>query len=282
MNYPSVTMSSIEQITSGIAGIDIPNSPPLSNMAPAIPEVSAQVFLDNLPLYRPQEHKEECMTIFDEIKQSGAHGGKWPSTTWGILELPYSNMTLILSNDLNQHMEYFAMSAIFADIDREKNYLQKNQKHGPVIIKLYTNYSPCWGCAQALINFKQALFSLKKCDLNLEIIAAAPYNCYRTSCLKCQNLFYKEYKFQEFSNNTYGLQKLKENLISVRAFGYQDWKKLAKNLSLKKGYYTELKYGSEKLGKKAAHEILHTRLEADLFAHRDFIFIFENDMARVI
>ena len=150
-----------------------------------------------------------------------------------------------------------------------------------VDVTIFLVYSPCYDCARKLIEFKNYIQKKYGRTLNLEIVASAPYNCYRQSCSVCvRQYFWKPLdRYLEFKMNTAGLRALHMNGIKVRAFtGYEEWATLANILnglqpSLPKVVYTEDIYKYDVIGADKLHNFLHTRKEADDFARQDFSYI---------
>ena len=151
-----------------------------------------------------------------------------------------------------------------------------------VDVTIFLVYSPCYGCAYKLIKFKDYILNTYKCILNLEIVASAPYKCYRESCSVCVRRYFKEplVRYLKFKMNTEGLRALHMSGIKVRAFtGYEEWATLANILnglqqpSHQKAVYAEHIYQYDVIGVDKRHNLRHTRKQADDFAGQDFAHI---------
>ena len=149
---------------------------------------------------------------------------------------------------------------------------------GPVRFTFYTSYSPCANCANNFVMLQKAISDLYGSDITIEIVAAAPYKTYRVSCPTCQKIFFYKNNFEDYLANALGLQKLAANKMSVRAFAYEDWTKLAELLGLAPpglgtNYYPDPMYANILIGPMAWHNFHHTRKQADEAARIDFNFI---------
>ena len=200
--------------------------------------------------------------------ESGTHGGDWPKVAWGVIELPFSNRTGIFRNDNNQkqHMEFFLICQMIEDI-----HLQGVV--GPVHFKYYISYSPCANCANNFVMLRNAILYLYRCDITIDIVAAAPYKTYRVSCPTCRTRFFYKPNYEERFANMLSLQTLAANKMCVRAFSYQDWTKLAELLGCGVNYYPYPTYANTIIGQTTKHNLRHTRKQADEAADKDFNFI---------
>ena len=172
------------------------------------------------------------------------------------------------------HAEYFFMQFL------EKLIVQESISVS-VDVTIFLVYSPCYDCAYKLIKFKDYILNTYKFILNLEIVASAPYKCYRESCSVCVRQYFIEPldRYLKFKMNTEGLRALHMSGIKVRAFtGYEEWADLANILnglqpSLPKAVYTIQNYEYDVIGGRKGHNFLHTRKQADVFARQDFAYI---------
>ena len=72
-------------------------------------------------------------------------------------------------------MEFFIIQAMIKELNLQ-GYV------GPVRFTFYTSYSPCANCANNFVMLRNAILYLYRCDITIEIVAAAPYKTYSVSC----------------------------------------------------------------------------------------------------
>jgi len=205
-------------------------------------------------------------SIFEDFLKSGTHGAQWPNRTWCVVQVN-NGRPEVFRNEGGTHAELYLLQ-----------YLRKQcntQCLGNV--RVYISYSPCSQCSEALIEFKTNVR-----NLDMEIIAAAPYNCYRISCPVCEKGYFDKNNYEEFSENTRMLHMLSQNGINVRAFEYDLWVTLANLLNMARPdteqieLYTDESetYNNSYVGDFEGHNYQHTRKQADDFAATDFNNIF--------
>ena len=214
--------------------------------------------------------------VFDEFLRAGVHGADWPARTWCVVKTPRG--WVCRNNKYNDgisiHAEYFFMQFLKQLIVQELICMSLN-------VTIFLVYSPCYDCACKLIEFKNDIKKIFGCTLNLEIVASAPYKCYRESCPVCVRQYFIEplNRYLKFKMNTEGVRALHMSGIKVRAFtGYEEWADLANILNglqptLRQAVYTKQNYEYDVIGVDKRHNLCHTRKQADVFARQDFAYI---------
>ena len=228
--------------------------------------------------YFISELNTSAWKIFNEFLPAGVHGAEWPARTWCVVVVQTPNAWVCRNNNYNGvsvHAEYFFMQFLKQLIVEEFNCVSLN-------VTVFLVYSPCYDCACELIEFKNYIKNAFGCTLNLEIVASAPYKCYRESCSVCVRQYFRKplSRYLKFKMNTEGLRALHMSGIKVRAFkGYEEWATLANILNsvqqpdLPKAVYTKQNYEYDVIGVDKRHNLCHTRKQADDFARQDFAYI---------
>ena len=108
-----------------------------------------------------------------------------------------------------------------------------------VDIVLYTNATPCKGCAKNLVQFKKKLED-NHSKVTLKIKFSSLYNIQRNSCRKCN---YVAAKNNDHKDNTEGIKEMSHSKFKLSPFGSADWKILEGKLKIQSKHLKTWKDG---------------------------------------